>query len=326
MSVISSERKQTDVHERGAVSTSEEVQKKAKRLRQRSNRRGAAGFILPAYFFYAGFLLVPLVLTFLLSFTGWNGIGYDNIPFIGLDNYMRLATDKVFLGALMNNGIFLVTTMVLKIGLSFGLALILRNNFPLAGFFRATFVIPTILSMIVVGVVLKFVFHPTNGVINPFLTAIGLDGLTGAWLGDPGRALPILIGLDVWLNFGLSLFVFLAGMASLPGEVSEAAKVDGAKPWQETWYVTIPLLGPTFRLVALLVAIESLKVFGTVYVATSGGPTHSTEVLATWAFFQAFTANQVGYGSAIMSVLIVGTLILAFFYVRAISKQQGERR
>lgn len=334
MAVTSSATKAVGSRERGSDAPTPDAEAKERqkekekgaRARRRSVRRGATAFILPAYFFYVGFLLVPLVMTFLLSFTDWNGIGYTNIPLVGLDNYMDLATDKVFHTALGNNAAFLIATMILKITLAFALALVLRNNFALSGFFRATFVIPTILSMIVVGVVLKFVFHPTNGIINPFLETIGLGGLTGAWLGDPSRAMPVIIGLEVWLHFGLSLFIFLAGMSTLPADVSEAAKVDGAKPWQETWYVTIPLLIPTFRLVALIVAIESLKIFGTVYVATSGGPTHATEVLATWAFFQAFTGNQVGYGSAIMSVLIVGTLILAVFYVRAIAKQQGEQR
>jgi raffinose/stachyose/melibiose transport system permease protein len=303
--------------------TAREV-KKAKKLRAGGSRLGAAGFIFPAYFFYGGFLIIPLILTFLLSFTSWNGVGYSNIPLAGWANYARLAIDPVFMTSLVNNGVFLVTTMILKIGLAFALALMLRREYPLAGFFRATFIIPSILSMIVVGVILKFLFHPSNGIINPLLESVGLGQFVGAWLGDPNRALPILIGLELWLGFGLSLFVFLAAMSSLPQDVFEAARVDGAKPWQETWYVTIPLLAPTFRLVALLVAIESLKVFGTVYVATSGGPNHATEVVASWAFFQAFTANQVGYGSAIMSVLIVATLILAVFYARSIHKQQKE--
>jgi raffinose/stachyose/melibiose transport system permease protein len=307
----------------GHTPTAREV-KKAKKLRSGGSRLGATGFILPAYFFYAGFLIVPLILTFLLSFTSWNGVGYSNIPLAGWNNYIRLMQDPVFMTSLLNNAAFLVSTMIIKIGLAFALALMLRREFPGASFFRATFIIPSILSMIVVGVILKFLFHPSNGIINPLLQSVGLGQFVGAWLGDPNRALPILIGLDVWLGFGLSLFVFLAGMSTLPQDVFEAAKVDGAKPWQETWYITIPLLTPTFRLVALLVAIESLKVFGTVYVATSGGPNHATEVVATWAFFQAFTANQVGYGSAIMAVLIFATLILAVFYARAIHKQQKE--
>ncbi|MDQ0693137.1 carbohydrate ABC transporter permease [Arthrobacter sp. W4I7] len=284
------------------------------------SKLGATGFILPAYFFYAGFLLIPLLLTILLSFTSWNGVGYNSIQPNGVKNYIKLANDPVFLQALLHNGIFLATTVILKVILAFMLALALRRVFPGAAFFRAVFVIPSILSLIVVSLLLKFLVDPNNGLINPLLRSIGLGNLAGSWLGDPNRALPLLIGLDVWLGFGLFLFVFLAGMSALPGEVTEAAKVDGANSWQETWYVTTPLLAPTFRLVVLLGAIESLKVFATVYVATSGGPNHGTEVLASWAFFQAFTGNQVGYGSAIMSVLLVATLILAVFYVRANQK------
>jgi ABC-type sugar transport system permease subunit len=284
------------------------------------SKLGAAGFIFPAYFFYAGFLLIPLVLTILLSFTDWNGIGYNTIQPSGVKNYVKLANDPVFMEALLHNAVFLATTVILKVILAFGLALALRKAFPGGGFFRAVFVIPSILSLIVVSLLLKFLVDPNNGLINPLLKSIGLGAFAGTWLSDPNRALPVLIGLDVWLGFGMFMFVFLAGMSALDGSVSEAAKVDGAKPWQETWYVTIPLLAPTFRLVFLLGAIESLKVFATVYVATSGGPNHGTEVLATWAFFQAFTGNQVGYGSAIMSVLLVATLILAVFYVRANQK------
>lgn len=291
---------------------------------RRGGALGAAGFILPGYFFYGGFLLVPLVLTVLLSFTSWDGISYDDIHGNGVDNYLQLASDPVFLQSLEHNGIFLVTTIVLKVGVSFGLALALRRRFLGSGFFRGVFVLPSILSLIVVSLLLKFFLDPNNGLVNPALKAVGLGALSGTWLSDPTRALPMLILLDVWLGFGLFMFVFLAGMSSLPGEVSEAARMDGAKPWQETVFVTIPLLAPTFRLVFLMAAIDSLKVFATVFIATSGGPNHATEVLATWAFFQAFTGNRVGYGSAIMTVLLVATLVLAYFYVRA--NQKGQER
>jgi raffinose/stachyose/melibiose transport system permease protein len=221
------------------------------------------------------------------------------------------------LKSLAHNGVFLLTTVVLKVVFSFALALAVRRRFALSGLFRGVFIVPSTLSLVVVGVLLKSLLDPNAGLANQLLKAVGLGGLTSTWLGSSHLALPILIGLDVWVGFGLFLFVFLSGMASLPADVSEASKVDGAKPWQETVFITIPLLAPTIRLVGLLAAIDSLKVFATVYVATGGGPNHSTEVLSTWAFFQAFTGNQVGYGSAIMSVLLVGTLILAYFYVRA---------
>jgi ABC-type sugar transport system permease subunit len=290
--------------------------RRPRRIYSARRRLAALGFIGPAYVFYGGFLLVPLVLTLILSFTNWQGFSYSDINFNGASNYVGLIHDPIFIKSLIHNGLFLLTTVVLKLLLSFALALALRRNFPISGLFRGVFIIPSTLSLVVVGVLLKSVLDPNAGLINPLLRTIGLGQFTGAWLGDPHLALPILIALDVWVGFGLYLFVFL------PNDVFEAAKVDGAKPWQETHFILIPLLRPTIRLVLLLGAIESLKVFATVYVATGGGPNHSTEVLSTWAFFQAFTGNQVGYGSAIMSVLLVGTLFLAFFYVRANMRQE----
>jgi len=286
----------------------------------------ALAAIAPGYFFFVAFLLIPLALTVLLSFTDWNGYSYDNIRFNGVDNYVKLAGDEVFLGALVHNIWFLLGSVVLRTLLALGLALALRRAFPLSGFFQGVFLVPTTLSLVVVGLVLKFLLDPNNGLINPLLRSIGLGALAGAWLADPSRALPILILLDVWIGFGIYLFIFLSSMSTLPGDVFEAAKVDGAKRWQETRYVTLPMLGDTIKLVVLLSAIDSLKVFATIYVTTGGGPNHATEVLSTWAFFQAFSGNQVGYGSAILVVLLLITLVLTFFYVRQNREDRAEKR
>ncbi|MFD4957810.1 carbohydrate ABC transporter permease [Microbacterium sp. NPDC058389] len=286
----------------------------------------ALAAIAPGYFFFVAFLLIPLGLTVLLSFTDWNGYSYDNIHFNGVDNYIRLAGDTVFLQALVHNIWFLIGSVVLRTLLALGLALALRRAFPLSGFFQGVFLIPTTLSLVVVGLVLKFLLDPNNGLINPLLKAVGLGAFAGAWLADPNRALPILILLDVWIGFGIYLFIFLSSMSTLPGDVFEAAKVDGAKKWQETWFVTLPMISDTIKLVVLLAAIDSLKVFATIYVTTGGGPNHATEVLSTWAFFQAFSGNQVGYGSAILVVLLLITLVLTFFYVRQGRGDRAERR
>ncbi|GAA3555650.1 sugar ABC transporter permease [Microlunatus spumicola] len=287
------------------------------RVRRRERQAPKAFLtIVPGYFFFVAFLLVPLALTIVLSFTDWNGYSYDDISFNGVQNYLDLAKDPVFVQALVHNVAFLAGSVVLKTGLALALALAFRKAFPLSGLFQGIFLVPSTLSLVVVGIVLKFVFDPNNGLVNPMLDAVGLGALAGPWLADTSRALPLLVLLDVWVGFGLYLFIFIAGMASLPGDVFEAAKVDGAGWWKETGFVTIPMLADTIKLVLLLAAIDGLKVFATIYVSTGGGPNHGTEVLSTWAFFQAFSGNQVGYGSAILVVLLVITLVLAFFYVR----------
>jgi raffinose/stachyose/melibiose transport system permease protein len=275
-----------------------------------------SGFIAPAYFFYLVFLVVPLVLTIVLSFTDWDGFSYSSIHFNGLDNYRQLVHDQVFREALLHNLWFLFGSVVVKTTLALGLALGLYRRFALSGLFQSVFLVPAVLSLIVVGLVFEFLLDPNNGMINPLLHHIGLGQFAGAWFGDPHRALPILVALDVWVAFGIYMFIFLASLASLPDDISEAARVDGASGWQETIHVTIPMLADTIRMVLLLAAIESLKVFATVYATTGGGPNHASEVLSTWAFFQAFTNNQVGYGNAILVVLLVVTFVLSFFYSR----------
>lgn len=288
----------------------------------RESRGRAAAFLLPGLFFYVGFLIIPLVATVVLSFTSWDGFSYTDIHFNGTDNYVGLTQDPVFWQALWHNAAFLASSVLLKAAFALALALCLRRAFPGSVLFQGIFVVPSTLSLVVLGILVKFFLDPNNGLVNPLLQAVGLGHFAGAWLGDPHRALPVMILLDVWIGFGLPLFVFLSSMASLPDDVFEAAKVDGAAPWQEVLYVLLPMLAPAVRLVILLAAIESLKVFATVYVATGGGPDHATEVLSTWAYFQAFTGNRVGYGSAVMTVLLIFTLILAIFYVRANTREE----
>jgi raffinose/stachyose/melibiose transport system permease protein len=292
----------------------------------RSRWRGrawASGFIVPAYVFYVVFLVAPLILTIVLSFTNWDGFSFGQIHFNGVHNYRDLAHDHVFRQALVHNLWFLLGSVVVKTVLALGLALALYRRFALSTFFQGVFLVPAVLSLIVVGLVFQFILDPNNGLINPLLHDVGLGHFAGAWFGDPHRALPILVLLDVWVAFGIYMFIFLSSLASLPGDVSEAARVDGCNGWQETIHVTVPMLADTIRMVLLLAAIESLKVFATVYVTTGGGPNHASEVLSTWAFFQAFNNNRVGYGNAILVVLLAVTFVLSYFYARRIRAGGG---
>jgi ABC-type sugar transport system permease subunit len=295
------------------------------RRRGTGARAWAPGFIVPAYAFYLIFLIAPLILTVVLSFTNWDGFNFGSISssFTGLQNYRELAHDHVFLQSLVHNLWFLAGSVVMKTLLALGLALALYRRFAFSGLFQAIFLMPAVLSLIVVGLVFQFILDPNNGLINPLLRGIGLGHFAGAWFGDPHRALPILVLLDVWVAFGIYMFIFLSSLANLSADVSEAAKIDGASAWQETRYVTVPMLADTIRMVLLLAAIDSLKVFATVYVTTGGGPDHASEVLSTWAFFQAFSNNRVGYGNAILVVLLLVTFALSYFYARRLRSDRN---
>jgi raffinose/stachyose/melibiose transport system permease protein len=275
----------------------------------------AIPFLAPALIFYAIFLLVPLLGTLLLSLTNWSGFNIADIEFVGLDNFRALGSDEVFWQSLRHNVTFLFGSVILKTTVALFLALALDQHLPFSSFFRGVYLMPTVISLVVVGVVFTLVLSPSLGLINPFLTAIGLEQFAGAWLGNPRLALPIVVAIDVWHGFGLYMFLFISRLMAIPQDLHDAAFVDGANGWQDIVHITLPLLKSMVAMVVLLASIESLKLFAIVYVMTNGGPNHATEVLSTWAYFQAFTANKVGYGSAILVMLLVITFILAYIQV-----------
>ena len=282
----------------------------------------AIPFLAPALFFYAIFLLVPLLGTLALSVTDWSGINIATIEFVGLDNFRALGGDDVFWQSLRHNLAFLVGSVFLKTTVALTVALALDQNLPFSNFFRGVYLMPTVISLVVVGIVFSLVLSPSLGLINPFMEAIGLGRFAGAWLGDPDLALPIVIAIDVWHGFGLYMFLFISRLIAIPQDLHDAAFVDGANGWQDILHITLPLMKSMVAMVVLLASIESLKLFSIVYVMTKGGPNHATEVLSTWAYFQAFTANNVGYGSAILVVLLIITFILAYIQVTRFQVQE----
>jgi raffinose/stachyose/melibiose transport system permease protein len=282
----------------------------------------AIPFLAPALFFYAIFLLVPLLGTLALSVTDWSGINIADIEFVGLENFRALGGDDVFLQSLRHNLAFLVGSVALKTTVALALALALDQNLPFSNFFRGVYLMPTVISLVVVGIVFTLVLSPSLGLINPFLEAIGLGQFAGAWLGDPDLALPIVIAIDVWHGFGLYMFLFISRLIAIPQDLHDAAFVDGANGWQDIIHITLPLMKSMVAMVVLLASIEALKLFAIVYVMTKGGPNHATEVLSTWAYFQAFTANNVGYGSAILVVLLIITFVLAYIQVTRFQVQE----
>ena len=282
----------------------------------------AIPFLAPALFFYAVFLLVPLLGTLALSVTDWSGFNIADIEFVGGDNFRALGSDEVFWQSLRHNLTFLVGSVILKTTVALALALALDQNLPFSNFFRGVYLMPTVISLVVVGIVFTLVLSPSLGLINPFLESIGLERFAGAWLGDPDLALPIVIAIDVWHGFGLYMFLFISRLIAIPQDLHDAAFVDGANGWQDILHITLPLMKSMVAMVVLLASIEALKLFAIVYVMTKGGPNHATEVLSTWAYFQAFTANKVGYGSAILVVLLVITFILAYIQVTRFQGQE----
>jgi len=273
-------------------------------------------FIAPALVFYTIFLALPIVGVVVISLLDWTGISRSNIRWAGLGNYVTLVQDEVFWLSLLHNLTFIVVGATSIVALGLVLAVLLERGLPGSNFFRGIFFMPTVMSMVVVGIVFMLVLSPELGLVNPLLRAVGLGGLARAWLGDPQTALPVVIAADVWKNFGFAMFLFVAGLKNIPAEIYEAAKVDGAGGWQSFWRITLPALWPVITVTVALVSIGTLKLFDLVYVMTAGGPNNASQVLTTWMYFQGFKYNNMGYGATLAVVLLIITFILTFFQLK----------
>ena len=237
------------------------------------------------------------------------GIGdASTARFVGLDNYATALSNPTFWKALGNTAYFVVLGGPLSVGVSLGAALLVTNKLVrVKGFWRTAFFAPVVTTLVAVAVVFRYLYHPTAGLINHTL------GLDIDWLGDPAWAMPALIGLAVWKNFGYNMVIFIAGLMNVPEELYEAARIDGAGAWARFRYVTLPSLGPTFVFVGLLTMIGYFQFFAEPYVMTQGGPLQSTLSVVLYMYNEGFKWWNMGYAAALafllFAIVLAATLV-----------------
>jgi multiple sugar transport system permease protein len=269
--------------------------------------RSTAGlcFAAPALLAIGVFFVLPVAAALLLSLTDFDIYAVAdpaNLRFVGLTNYARLLGDPSFWNALGNTLYFATVGGTLSVLVSLGGALLLEA--PLArarGFFRTVYFLPVVTTLVAVAIVWRFLYHPRIGLLNHVLAAVGLPPQD--WLGDPALAMPAIIGLAVWKNFGWNLVIFAAGLQAIPARLYEAARLDGASGWQQLRHVTLPMLLPTTSFVVLMTAIGSLQLFAEPYVMTQGGPGDATRSLVLLMYEQGFRWWNLGHAAAIAFVL-----------------------
>jgi raffinose/stachyose/melibiose transport system permease protein len=198
---------------------------------------------------------------------------------------------------------------------------VLNSRFRGSHIFRSIFYFPAVLSLAVVGLIWTWIYHPDLGLANQVLDAIGLKFLKRNWLSDPQIAIYPVILAATWNSVGLPMLLFLAGLQTIPPEMQEAAKVEGASALQRFWYVTFPLLRETTLIVLAITSINALKAYDIVYAMTNGGPANRTQLLSTWMYFLTYNYNEVGLGTAIAVVLFSLTLIFAIPYIRMMTRK-----
>ncbi|MCI2237296.1 sugar ABC transporter permease [Paenibacillus sp. TRM 82003] len=263
-------------------------------------------FILPNFAGFALLTLVPVVATFGIAFTKWNA--YSTPEFTGLDNFTRLVQDGNFRVALFNTVYYTVGHVPLTMAASLLLALALNRKLRGVAFFRTAAFFPYITSIVAVAVVWNMLYNPTQGPINQFLLTLGLEDPPG-WTSDPSWAMPAVILTGVWKDMGYYMILFLAGLQTIPPELHEAAKVDGANAFQRFRNVTLPCLRPTTFFVLIMLTIGSFKVFDLIVVMTDGGPGRSTLVLSQLIYREGIVNGRFGYSSAVALALFL--LVLA---------------
>lgn len=278
----------------------------------------AYGFLAPALFAIVTFFFLPVVASLLLSFTDFDIYAVAssrNLRFVAFENYARLLRDPLFWVALRNTLTFVLVGGPLTVGVSLGAALLIDARLVRwKGFFRTLLFLPVVTTLVAVAVVWRTVYHPRYGLLNYALSFFHLGPID--WLGDPHWAMPAIILMAVWKNFGFTMIIFLAALQRVPQPLYEAASLDGANSWQQFRHVTLPVLTPTFLFVAIITIIGYFQLFAEPYVMTQGGPANSTLSIVLLMYEEGFRWWNMGYAAAVTFVLFAIILFFTLVQVR----------
>jgi lactose/L-arabinose transport system permease protein len=277
-------------------------------------------FISPFYILFLIFVLYPLLFAFYISFTEWNGI--KEARWVGLDNYVALFHDDIFLQSLKNGAIIFAMYVPLLLVLSLVLAAILNSSFVrFKGFFRAAYFIPYITSLIAVGFTFRMIFGTEYGYVNELSMGLGLNKVD--WLGTVWGARITLCVLVIWRWLGYNMVIMLAGLQNIPGDLYEAARIDGAGPIQSFFKITIPMMLPIIMFTSILSTIGTFQLFAEPLVLTkgTGGPENAITSVIMYLYNQSFSYLKFGYASAVAYVFFVLMFILALMQIRVFKRE-----
>lgn len=276
-------------------------------------------FTLPAILLTAGFLAYPIIYSFIISLTNYNGI--NRLDFIGLSNYTGMMVSQEFIRVALNNLYFAVLGVPIATIIPMIIALLLYEGVIGQKFFKVTYLLPSVLSVVIVGILFRTMFS-YNGPINYLLKSVGLGKYTVDWLSSGSTSIPIIILAMVWANFGINTIIYLSGMASIPPVIYESADLDGFSRYQKLIYITLPMIWSVFEFITVMNIITVFSsMFGYVFTITSGGPGYESTVLEYLLYIKGFRLNDLGYASAISVVLfivmfLVTRLTMKFFSVK----------
>lgn len=284
-------------------------------------------FMFPAFTIFLCIVVLPIFFSGYYSLLEWGGIGKGT--FIGLNNYAELIVNNSdgFREAVWNSIIMALMSVFIQLPIALIIALILSSGIKGEGFFRSTYFIPVLVSTVVIGQLWMKIYNPQYGLLNSLFEKVGLSSWKGEWIGNPDTALMAVFIPLVWQYIGYHMLLMYAAIKSIPQDIIEAARIDGASPVKTSVLIIIPLIKSILEVCVVFAVIGSLKTFDLIYVLTGGGPMHATEVPSTLMFNTIFHGNMYGYGSAIAIFIIAECLVMTIliqrlFRVRAPSDAQ----
>jgi multiple sugar transport system permease protein len=281
----------------------------------------ALAFLLPAVLILAAFVGWPMISALRLSFTNASGFGLEK--WVGLDNYVEIFTDPSILATLGNTALYTVLFTPVALLAALGLALLLTHRLlPGRNFFRTAFFLPFIVSLAVAAFAWSYLLDPQIGLLNYWLRGVGIQ--LGNVLQDPNLAMPTVVLVAIWKNFGFYMVIFIAGLQQIPESLYEAAKIDGAGAWRRFTNVTLPQLSNTLAFVVVFAMIAALQAFDQIYVMTGGGPYRTTQTVVMEIYEEGFRKLDLGLASALSYVLLIATLILSLVQFRFFGRREGD--
>lgn len=273
-----------------------------------SNKKIIALYIAPALFLVLALIYVPIVQTGYFGMTKWNGVGAKE--FIGLENYTALIQDATFWKTAYHSLMLAVFSVISLIGYLL-ISIILAGKIKGADLLRKIYLIPMLLASVAIAQLWLKIYHPGNGILNTILVSLGVEN-PPAWLAEPKLALYAIIVPIIWQYAGFYILIYYAALKNIPESLLEAARIDGATPWQIAVKIKLPLIMNVIKVTIVLAVVGSLKYFDLIYVMTDGGPNGSSEVMASYMYHRAFKEFDFGYGSAIGFFLLIICLVVTW--------------
>jgi raffinose/stachyose/melibiose transport system permease protein len=274
-------------------------------------------YIAPCILLMGLFVYYPIVENFRFAFYEFSAFAPDKV-FVGFENFLALFQDEVFYIALKNNVWYAVISIICQVFGGLVLAAILEDPLTrlFSGFFRTTFFLPVIISITVISLLFSFVYNPDIGILNSFLRLIGLEEWARAWLGESETAIFAVIAVSQWQSIGYIMMLFIVAIQSIPQELYEAADIDGANKFYKFIHITVPQVKEMLFVATLITITGAFTVFNEPYILTSGGPGNASEVLGTLLYKSAFFRDEMGYASAIATIILILSLAAAIIQMK----------